>query len=65
LAAGGGEMKKAEKEALLKQFNHWFLKKDVNNTEEELLKYYGGKSFGWNFFIAYCAGYLSGKKASQ
>jgi hypothetical protein len=58
-------MKEAEKEARLKEFNHWFIEKGVNKTEEALRKYYGGKSYGWNFFIAYCAGYLAGKKASQ
>jgi hypothetical protein len=57
-------MKKAEKEKLLKEFNRWFYDEDVNKTDRDLLEYYGGKSHGWSFFIAYCAGYLAGKKAA-
>jgi hypothetical protein len=59
---GGGEVKIAEKKKLLKAFRQWFFDKDVTKADEELLILYGGKEYGWNFFVAYCAGYAAGKK---
>jgi hypothetical protein len=55
-------VKTAEKEKLLEEFKRWFFDLGVEKADKELLEYYGGESYGWNFFIAYCAGYAEGKK---
>ncbi|MDR2095176.1 MAG: hypothetical protein LBP76_06620 [Treponema sp.] len=59
-------MKSGEIEKMVKEFRRWFSDLDVTRTDKELLKLYGGgKDYGLNFFIAYCAGYEAGKKEEE
>jgi hypothetical protein len=54
-----------EKTKLLIEFRHWFFKKNATKGDEALRALYGDRVYGWNFFVAYCAGYAAGKKGAE